>query len=120
MGDSPATSWMIRFGGVMDNTFPSLILTLSYRGKSYTFREDQACVKGRLACDCEKSRLIRESSDPEFPLLHCGVEITVVSVADAAGQTTAAIRNVSPMRRRVLLGRGRSRPIAERQNYLLV
>jgi hypothetical protein len=67
----------------MDDALPSLILTLSYRGRCYTFQEDPASVKGRLACDCGKSRLIRESSDPEFPLLHCGVEITLVSVADA-------------------------------------
>ena len=60
-------------------------VTLSYRGVAYTIEEEQSRVKGRLGCDCEKSHLIRETMDPEFALLTCGVEIAVVSVADAAG-----------------------------------
>ena len=56
-------------------------VTLSYCGTSYTFAEDdQTFLKGRLSCDCEKSRLIREACDSEFPLLKCGAEIVVVSV----------------------------------------
>jgi hypothetical protein len=59
-------------------------VTLSYCGTSYTFAEDeQTVLKGRLACDCEKSRLIREICDSEFPLLKCGSQIIVVSVAEA-------------------------------------
>ena len=58
-------------------------VTLSYRGTSYTLAgDDQAVVKGRLACDCEKAQLIREACDSEFPLLKCGSEIVVVSVVD--------------------------------------
>ncbi|HYL37645.1 MAG TPA: hypothetical protein VEV17_17150 [Bryobacteraceae bacterium] len=83
MGDSQGGWLDDRLPGVRDNERSSLILTLSYRGTFYTFAESAACVKGRLACDCGKSRLIRQSSDPEFPLLHCGDEISVVSVADA-------------------------------------
>ncbi len=59
-------------------------VTLSYLGNSYTFAgDDQTIIKGRLACDCEKSRLIREMCDSEFPLLGCGSQIAVVSVSDA-------------------------------------
>jgi hypothetical protein len=58
-------------------------VTLSYRGTSYTFQADSSRVKGRLACDCDKSRLIQETSDPEFALLTCGGEIAIVSVGDA-------------------------------------
>lgn len=67
-------------------------VTLQYRGKSYTFEREGREVKGRLACDCEKSRLIQQASDPDFPQLGCGVEIDVVSVADAtsAAQAPAA------------------------------
>ena len=58
-------------------------VTLTYRGVSYTFAEDdQTVLKGRLSCDCEKSKLIRDSCDPQFPILKCGTEIEVVSVLD--------------------------------------
>jgi hypothetical protein len=62
-------------------------VTLSYLGSSYTFAgDDQTVLKGRLACDCEKSRLIREVCDAEFPILKCGSQIVVVSVTeDIAG-----------------------------------
>jgi hypothetical protein len=59
-------------------------VTLFYHGKSYTFQAEPSRVKGRLCCDCGKSRLIQETSDPEFALLACGAEIEVVSVGDAA------------------------------------
>ena len=59
-------------------------VTLSYHGRSYTFEREGREVKGRLACDCEKSRLIQQSSDPDFPLLGCGTEIDLLSFADAA------------------------------------
>jgi hypothetical protein len=59
-------------------------VTLSYLGMSYTFAEDdQTVLRGRLACDCEKSRLIREECDSDFPVLKCGARIAVVSVTDA-------------------------------------
>jgi hypothetical protein len=65
--------------------------TLSYRGTSYTFaKDDQTVLKGRLACDCEKSQLIREACDSEFPLLKCGSEVVVVSVVEVGGQTRQA------------------------------
>jgi len=58
-------------------------VTLSYRGTSYTFAEDdQTVLKGRLSCDCEKSRLIRAVCDSEFPLLKCGAQIVVVSLVE--------------------------------------
>lgn len=57
-------------------------VTLSYRGISYTFQDEQSRVMGRLGCDCQKSRLIREMSDPEFSLLSCGAEIALVSVLE--------------------------------------
>jgi hypothetical protein len=56
--------------------------TLSYLGKAYTFEEDQRLVKGRRACDCEKSRLIRRESDPQFPILKFGAETQVVAADD--------------------------------------
>ena len=59
-------------------------VTLAYAGTSYNFNEDdQTVLRGRLACDCEKSRLIRAACDAEFPVLKCGAEIVVVSVEDA-------------------------------------
>ncbi len=58
-------------------------VTLSYLGNSYTFAgDDQTTIKGRLACDCEKSRLIREMCDSQFPLLKCGSQIVIVCVND--------------------------------------
>ena len=58
-------------------------VTLTYCGASYTFAEDdQTVLKGRLSCDCEKSRLIRETCDSGFPLLKCGAQIVVVSVVE--------------------------------------
>ena len=62
-------------------------VTLSYRGTAYTFAgDDQTLLKGRLACDCEKSQLIREACDSEFPLLKCGSEIVVMSVVEVGAQ----------------------------------
>ena len=62
-------------------------VTLSYRGTSYTFAgDDQTVLKGRLACDCGKSELIREACDSEFPPLKCGSEIVVVSVVEVGNQ----------------------------------
>jgi hypothetical protein len=62
-------------------------VTLSFRGTSYTFAgDDQTVLKGRLACDCAKSQLIREACDSEFPLLRCGSEIVVVSVVEVGNQ----------------------------------
>lgn len=68
-------------------------VTLSYGENLYTFTEDdQTVLKGRLGCDCEKSRLIRETCDQQFPLLKCGSEITVVSVVEAAEGKKPATR----------------------------
>lgn len=79
-------------------------VTLSYGENLYTFTEDdQTVLKGRLGCDCGKSELIRETCDSEFPLLKCGVEITVVSVVEAA-----ADREKKPV------GRERNRPNVRR------
>jgi hypothetical protein len=62
-------------------------VTLSYRGTSYTFAgDDQTVLKGRLACDCGKSELIREACDSEFPMLKCGSEIVVVSLVEVGNQ----------------------------------
>jgi hypothetical protein len=66
-------------------------VTLSYRGISYTFHAEPSQIKGQLACDCDKSRLIRETSDPQFALLNCGSEIAVVSVAAFDAPVNAAL-----------------------------
>ncbi len=69
-------------------------VTLSYSGRNYTLAGyDQSLLKGRLACDCEKSILIRAAYDPQFPVLKCGARISVVSMfdCDQAGQDMAAV-----------------------------
>ncbi len=76
-------------------------VTLAYAGTSYSFNEDdQTVLKGRLACDCEKSRLIREACDAGFPLLKCGAEIVVVSMEDAEEQKKPAGRQTGQLRSR--------------------
>ena len=76
-------------------------VTLAYAGTSYTFDEDdQTVLKGRLSCDCEKSRLIREVCDAEFPVLKCGAEIVVVSVEDAFEGKKPAARQQGQLRAR--------------------
>ena len=81
-------------------------VTLAYQGTSYTFNEDdQTVLKGRLACDCEKSRLIRDACDSEFPLLKCGAEIIVVSVSDAGERKTAGRQGEVPRSRNATTGR---------------
>ncbi len=75
-------------------------VTLAYEGTNYTFDEDdQTVLKGRLACDCEKSRLIHDICDAGFPVLKCGAQIVVVSV-DEAGDKKPARRANSPLRSR--------------------
>jgi len=65
-------------------------VTLSYLGTAYTFAgDDQTVLRGRLACDCEKSQLIREACDSRFPLLKCGCEIVVMSVVEVGAQPQA-------------------------------
>jgi len=76
-------------------------VTLAYHGTSYTFDEDdQTVLRGRLACDCEKSQLIRDACDSEFPLLKCGAEIVVVSVSAAEEEKKPASRENAPLRAR--------------------
>jgi len=76
-------------------------VTLAYQGTSYTFDEDdQTVLRGRLACDCEKSRLIRDACDSEFPLLKCGSEIAVVSVNEAGEEKKPVARASEPLRSR--------------------
>jgi len=68
-------------------------VTLAYAGTNYTFAEDdQTVLKGRLDCDCEKSQLIREICDADFPVLKCGAQIIVVSVLEAVDEKKAAGR----------------------------
>jgi hypothetical protein len=56
-------------------------VTLSYSGRSFSFTEDaEKVLKGKLACDCTKSQLIREYCDHDFPTLRCGNQIAVVSL----------------------------------------
>jgi hypothetical protein len=65
-------------------------VTLSYSGRCYTFAEDlDQVIKGRLACDCTKSILIREYCDHDFPALKCGQKIAVVSLVDAVPNASA-------------------------------
>ncbi len=70
-------------------------VTLSYSGRNFTFAEDvDRVLKGKLACDCTKSLLIREYCDYAFPELKCGHKIVLVSlqevqpVAHARGSET--------------------------------
>ena len=58
-------------------------VTLSYSGRNFTFAEDaDSVLKGKLACDCTKSQLIREYCDRDFPALKCGQQIAVVSLQE--------------------------------------
>jgi hypothetical protein len=60
-------------------------VTLSYSGKTYCFTgDDETVLKGKLACDCGKSHLIRSACDPDFPVLKCGASISIVSVVEAS------------------------------------
>jgi len=59
--------------------FPSSV-TLSYSGRCFFFEDAEKVLKGKLACDCTKSLLIREYCDRAFPTLRCGHQIAVVSV----------------------------------------
>jgi hypothetical protein len=55
-------------------------VTLSYSGRNFTIAEDaDKVLKGKLACDCTKSLLIREYCDHAFPALKCGHQIVLVS-----------------------------------------
>jgi len=74
-------------------------VTLAYAGTNYTFDEDdQTALKGRLACDCEKSQLIREVCDADFPVLKCGAQIVVVSVLEAREDKKSAGREKNSLR----------------------
>ena len=56
-----------------------------YGGRCYTFAQDlDNVMKGKLACDCTKSMLIRTYCDPTFPVLKCGHRIEIVSLVDLA------------------------------------
>ena len=58
-------------------------VTLSYSGRSFTFAKDaDKVLKGKLACDCTKSLLIRKYCDHDFPALKCGQQIAVVSLVE--------------------------------------
>jgi hypothetical protein len=58
-------------------------VTLSYSGRNFTFGEDaERVLKGKLACDCTKSLLIREYCDHDFPALKCGHQIALVSLQE--------------------------------------
>src|ERR1700693_4507542 len=57
-------------------------------------------MKGKLACDCTKSLLIREYCDRDFPPLKCGHQIAVINkvrggeilVAPEPGQNPKRVR----------------------------
>jgi len=69
---------------------PPSSVTLSFSGRSFTFAEDaDRVLKGKLACDCTKSQLIREYCDRNFPAMKCGQEIEVVSLVEATPQSRA-------------------------------
>jgi hypothetical protein len=58
-------------------------VTLSYSGRNFTIAEDaDRVLKGRLACDCTRSLLIREYCDHAFPALKCGHQIVLVSLEE--------------------------------------
>jgi hypothetical protein len=58
-------------------------VTFAYGGRCYTFAQDlEKVIKGKLACDCTKSQLIRDYCDPTFPALRCGENIEIVSLVD--------------------------------------
>jgi hypothetical protein len=58
-------------------------VTFSYGGRSFTFAEDaDKVMKGKLACDCTRSALIREYCDSNFPALRCGDKIALVSFVE--------------------------------------
>jgi hypothetical protein len=60
---------------------PPSSITLSYSGRNFTFAGDaDKLMKGKLACDCTKSLLIREYCDHDFPPLKCGHQIAVISL----------------------------------------
>ena len=72
-------------------------VTFSYSGKTYSFEDDERAFRGKLACDCGKSLLIRLACDPDFPVLQCGSDITLVSVDDGTKDAPA-----SDPRRRII------------------
>ncbi|HLK17695.1 MAG TPA: hypothetical protein VKT81_02030 [Bryobacteraceae bacterium] len=62
-------------------------VTLSYDGRRFSFTSDaDKVLKGKLACDCTKSQLIREYCDGTFPALRCGHKIGVVFVLASEAQ----------------------------------
>jgi hypothetical protein len=69
-------------------------LTLAHGGRSFTIAEhaDQV-IKGRLACDCTKSQLIRQYCDATFPALKCGHTIAIASLVDAGPSVGARTFN---------------------------
>jgi hypothetical protein len=64
-------------------------VTLFYSGRCFSFTEDaEKALKGNLACDCTKSRLIREYCDRAFPTLRCGNQIAVVALESISALET--------------------------------
>jgi len=62
-------------------------VTFSYGGRSFTFAEDaEKVMKGKLACDCTRSLLIREYCDRNFPALKCGHKIALVSLDELSAE----------------------------------
>ena len=58
-------------------------VTLLYGDRRYTFAENpDKVMKGKLACDCSKSTLIREYCDANFPDLKCGQKIQIESLVE--------------------------------------
>ena len=81
-------------------------VTLEYQGRLYQFDgDDETLLRGRLACDCEKSQLIRAACDSHFPELKCGAEIAVVSVHEAGEEKKAAGRENRPRWRQATTGK---------------
>ena len=66
-------------------------VVLSYGGKSYMLAQaTEEHLRGKLACDCTKSELIRAFCDPDFPGLTCGHQIAIVSLAQLETESEAS------------------------------
>jgi hypothetical protein len=67
-------------------------VTFSHGGRRYTFAEDaEKVMKGKLACDCTKSLLIREYCDRNFPILKCGQTIELLSIEDIVAEPATVL-----------------------------